>query len=188
MGYLNSQRKVRVYSWMVVVVMLYELAVITWQAANGRISHFNITTPLYGLLFSIMGMAITILSLWTGYIGYLFFRQKNFTVPMPYIWGIRLGIIFFVIFSFEGGMMATQLSHTVGAPDGGPGLPVVNWSKQYGDLRTAHFMGMHSLQILPLFGYYMAKSNRSVYLFSALYFLITTLLLVQAMMGVPLLF
>ena len=107
---------------------------------------------------------------------------------MPYIWGIRLGIILFVIFAFEGGLMASHLAHTVGAPDGGPGLPVVNWSRQYGDLRIAHFIGVHSLQVLPLFGFFVAKSNRSLQLFSAAYFLFTALLFIQAMMAVPLFF
>lgn len=188
MEYLNQKRKVRTYSWVFVFIMSYELFVITWQAAEGRLSHFNISTPLYQLLFALMGLAISILVAWTGYIGYLFFRQKTFTVPMPYIWGIRLGIILFVIFAFEGGLMATHLAHTVGAPDGGPGLPVVNWSRQYGDLRIAHFIGVHSLQVLPLFGFFVAKNNRSLQLFSAAYFLFTALLFIQAMMAVPLFF
>jgi hypothetical protein len=188
MDYLDQQRKVRVYSWMVVLIMTYELFVIAWQAANGRLSHFNISTPLYQTLFALMGIAISILVAWTGYIGYLFFHQKKFTVPMPYIWGIRLGIILFAIFAFEGGLMASRLAHTVGAADGGAGFPVVNWSKQYGDLRIAHFIGVHALQLLPLFGFYIAKQNRSVQFFSAVYFIFTSLLFIQAMMGVPLLF
>jgi hypothetical protein len=188
MDYLYQQRKIRVYSWMVVFVMSFELFVITWQAANGRLSHFNISTSFYQLLFILMGVAISILVAWTGYIGYLFFRQKAFTVPMPYIWGIRLGIILFVIFSFEGGIMASHLSHTVGAPDGGEGLPVINWSKHYGDMRVAHFIGMHALQVLPLFGFFIAKNNRGIQLFSAAYFLFATLLFVQAMMAIPLFF
>lgn len=186
--YLSNKRHVRIYNWVVVIVMIIEQVIITWQAANGRLSHFNTTTPFYGSLFTLMGIAIVTLTVWTGVMGYYFFRQKQFNVPMPYIWGIRLGIILFVIFSFEGGIMATRLSHTIGATDGGPGLPVVNWSRQYGDLRVAHFIGIHSLQLIPLFGYYIARSNRGVQLFAAGYFILTVFLFIQAIQKIPLLF
>ena len=188
MHYLIAQHKVSRFSKIVLLVMTYELFVITWQAANGRLSHFNITTVFYRLLFIFMGIAISVLAAWTGYIGYLFFKQKRFTVSNAYIWGIRLGIILFVIFSFEGGVMGMHLAHTVGAPDGGEGLPGINWSKRYGDLRIAHFVGMHALQILPVFGFFIAKNKRSVHLFAVAYFLLTTLLFIQAAMGIPLLF
>lgn len=187
LAYLNNERRVRIYTWVVVIVMIIEQVIITWQAANGRLSHFNTTTPFYRSLFIIMGVAIATLTAWTGVIGYYFFKQKQFDIPMPYVWGIRLGIMLFVIFSFEGGIMATQLSHTVGAPDGGPGLPIVNWSKQHGDLRVAHFIGIHSLQILPLFGYFIAKSNRSVQLLATGYFMLTIFLFIQALQKIPLL-
>ena len=186
--YLNYKRQVKIYTWAIVVVMIIEQVIITWQAANGRLSHFNITTPLYGFLFTLMGIAIATLTVWTAVIGYFFCKQKHFDVPMPYVWGIRLGIFLSVLFSFEGGLMASQLSHTVGAPDGGPGLPVVNWSTQYGDLRAAHFIGIHSLQIIPLFGYYIAKSNRSVQLFAAGYFIVAMFLFIQALQKIPVLF
>lgn len=189
MVYLKQRKAVTTYSWVMIITMVIEMAVIVWQAANGRLSHFNISSPLYGFLFSLMGIAITVFTLWTLYIGILFFRQKEypFHLPQGYIWGIRLGILFFVVFAFEGGQMAAQLQHSVGGPDGSEGLPFVNWSKVYGDLRAAHFFGMHSLQVLPLMGYYLARSRNQLFILALTYFLFIALIYWQALLGYPLL-
>jgi hypothetical protein len=186
MYYLQMPSKVTAYNVMAVIVLTFESYVITWQAANGRLSHFNTSTALYGLLFTLMGIAIVMLTLWTAYIGYLFFRKKEWKLPMSYIWGIRLGILFFVLFALEGGIMASALRHTVGGDDGGRGLPVVNWSREHGDLRIAHFLGMHTLQLFPLFGYYIAKSSKSIIAFALIYVSLVSAVLVQALMGLPL--
>ncbi|MBY0478568.1 MAG: hypothetical protein K2Q24_13050 [Chitinophagaceae bacterium] len=188
MHHLNKQRAVTIYTWVVILVLSFELVVIVWQAANGRLSHFNITTALYGLLFSLMGVAITLMTLWTLFIGLLFFRQKDFNLPMHYVWAIRIAILFFVFFAFEGGIMAAQLKHTVGAPDGSEGLPLLNWSRLYGDWRVAHFAGMHSLQIIPLFAWFAAKNKQQVFLFSCFYLLLVLFFLWQALKGIPLFF
>jgi uncharacterized membrane protein (DUF485 family) len=185
--YLHRPRAEKAYTWMVIIVFAIENAIIIWQAANGRMSHFNISTPLYLRLFNLMGIAITVLTLWTGFIGYLFFRIKNSQLSRAYLWGIRLGIIFFVIFAFEGGAMAAILRHTVGAADGGEGMPLTNWSIKHGDLRIAHFFGMHTLQVFPLFGYYLARKTIWMIVFALVYVIFVAALLMQALNGTPLL-
>jgi len=184
--YLNRPTKVTAYNIMAVIVFTYESLVITWQAANGRLSHFNVTSSLYFWLFQFMGIAIVVLTLWTGYIGYLFFKKKEWSIPMPYVWGIRLGIVFFVVFALEGGIMGHLLKHTIGGEDGSGGLPLINWNRKHGDLRIAHFMGMHTLQLFPLVGYYLASTSRTIKVFAMVYVLLVTGTLVQALLGLPL--
>ena len=99
-----------------------------------------------------------------------------------------MGLLFFIFFSLEGGLMLSLMSHTVGGKDGGTGLPLVNWSTKYGDLRIAHFLGLHSLQLLPLAGYHIARSKKQIILISVVYFLVVMALLVQALKGIPLFF
>lgn len=184
---LTQRRQIIIYSWGVVVIMVIELGVVVGQAALGKLSHFNLSSPINVLLFNLMGILITIFTIWTGYIGYLFFRHEPVRTDSAYVWGIRLGILLFVIFAFEGFMMASRLSHTVGAADGGAGLPVANWSTRHGDLRVAHFFGMHALQLLPLFGYYVARRPVHVIAMATVYLVFVTLLLMQALAGKPLL-
>ena len=53
--------------------------------------------------------------------------------------------------------MIIRNAHAVGVPDGGPGLPFLNWSTGGGDLRAAHALGLHSLQLIPLFGWFLSR-------------------------------
>ncbi len=150
MQYLNNQTQVTVYSWVLITGMSIELIIIIAQAARGRMSHFNVATPLDGTLFTIMGAVILVVTLWTSYIALLFFTQTLFSISMPIVWGIRLGIVVSILFAFVGGIMGGRLQHSVGGPDGEPGLPLLNWSKKHGDLRIPHFFGLHALQAIPL--------------------------------------
>lgn len=163
--YLNNPKKIKTYSWMIVITMFFENGLIITQAIRNTTSHYNITTSVNGILFNLMGIFILVFTITVILICISFFRQRQFSIPIAYVWGIRLGLLFFLFFSLEGGIMIGLLKHTVGGPDGGPGLPLVNWSKEYGDLRIAHFIGLHSLQVLPLFGNYIAKTKKKLFYF-----------------------
>ena len=186
--YLNSAKKVKLYSWLIVISMFFENGLIITQAFRNTTSHFNISSPLNGIIFNLMGLFILLFTITIALVCISFFKQKQFSIPDTYVWGIRLGILFFLLFSLEGGMMLGIMKHTVGGPDGGAGLPVVNWSTEYGDLRIAHLIGIHALQVLPLFGYYISRTKTQTILFSGAYFLLVSALLLQAMKGIPLLF
>ncbi|HJS56250.1 MAG TPA: hypothetical protein VJ765_16980 [Chitinophagaceae bacterium] len=186
--YLNDTKKIKTYSWMIFFTMFFENGIIIAQAFRNTTSHYNNTSSLNGVMFSIMGILIVVFTITVIFICISFFRQRQFPIAPAYVWGIRLGLLFFIIFSLEAGVMISYMKHTVGGPDGGTGLPLVNWSDEHGDLRVAHFFGLHSLQVLPAFGNYISKTKRQTILFSVGYFVVATALFLQAMKGIPLFF
>ena len=174
--------------------MVLEIVLITMQAARGTTSHFNNRTAFDDMVFSVMGAAITLNIAVAAYVALKFWKTRA-EIPAPYLWGIRIGLTIFVLASLEGVAMVSHGAHSVGLPDGGAGLPVVNWSTRGGDLRVAHFFGMHALQILPLLGYLLStrraarlKGNavRWVQAAGTVYALLALLLFLWAVAGRPL--
>ncbi len=183
--YLPNEAQVRYYSWCLIALFTAENLYIVIQAARGTTSHFNVSAPLASSLWTLMAFAAVGISFATAVIGWRFFVNGFPELPPAYLWGIRLGLIVFVIFSLEGLAMGARMAHTVGAPDGGPGLPLVNWSTRHGDLRVAHFFGMHALQVLPLLGFYVIKDVRLMIALGIGYAVVVVVLFTQALAGKP---
>ena len=174
-----------IFNWTVIILFGLELVYIIFQASNGQLSHFNISTVTYSILYSLMGLAATIITLYTAYIGLLFFAQSFPSLPIYYLWAIRLGILIFVVFSFEGALMGSRMNHSVGAINDNSNWFIVGWSKTVGDLRVSHFIGMHALQLLPLLSFYIFKNIKSTIIISLLYAVLAVTTLVQALNGKP---
>jgi hypothetical protein len=189
--YVEDYKKVKVYSWVAVITMCFEQFAITSQALRGQLSHFN-RTDAYGIImFSLMGVFILTITLWTGYITYVFIKQRAFVIPKVIVLSIQIGLVYFVIFSLFGGYISSKPGHTVGGVDGSEGIWFINWSKFFGDLRVAHFFGIHSLQLIPLFGilaekYLPTQSQiKSVMLLSIFYLVFIVGVMIQGLMGYP---
>jgi hypothetical protein len=177
---------IKLFNWSVILLLGFEIFYIAFQASKGQLSHYNLSTPVYSFLFSMMALAATLVTLYTAYVGLLFFINSFPELPNYYVWAIRLGIIIFVIFSFEGFAMGSRLSHSVGALNDNSNWFIVGWSKTVGDLRVAHFIGMHALQVLPLLSYYVFKNTKLTVGLSVVYGLLALLTLYQALNGKPL--
>jgi hypothetical protein len=153
----------RIIGWATAAALLLEIVIISLQAARGRPSHFNVSTPLDAVLFRVMGAAIVLQTLSSIAVAVALFRERFTDRALG--WAFRLGLIITLIGASTGGIMPAptpeQLAdaasgqmtlagaHTVGAPDGGPGLVGTGWSREHGDLRVPHFFGLHALQVLP---------------------------------------
>ena len=53
--------------------------------------------------------------------------------------------------------MVAKNSHSVGGPDGGPGLPMLNWNTQHGDCGRRCACLARAGQILPLAGFLVSR-------------------------------
>jgi NO-binding membrane sensor protein with MHYT domain len=177
---------IKLFNWSVIILLGFEIFYIAFQAGKGQLSHYNVSSPLYSGLYSMMALAASIVTLYTAYVGILFFTNSFPELPNYYLWAIRLGIIVFVIFSFEGFAMGSRLNHSVGALNENSNLFILGWSKTVGDLRVSHFIGMHALQVLPVLSYYVLKNTKLTILLSIIYFLLALSTLIQALKGRPL--
>jgi hypothetical protein len=154
------------------VGLFIEIALIDMQAARGTSSHFNVGTHFDGAVFAVMGISIACIWLSMLLLAVVLFRQSF--AHAAWGWSLRLGMVLALIGTGSGGLMAVPNSqqlaeahangrlpiagaHTVGAPDGGRGVPVTGWSADHGDLRIAHFLGMHGLQVLPLVAWWISR-------------------------------
>ena len=190
--YVNNQNRVKWYSILAIIVMLYENGVIIIQAFRGKLSHFNQTELLGGILYALMGIMIVWLTTATLVISARFILQKSYSINKNFALSIKIGLVFFVIFSFVGGYMSAINSHNIGGKIGEAGLPLLNWSTLFGDLRVAHFFGIHSLQIIPLFGYYTSKriineknATSFIWIGSIIYLIFICSVMIQALKGIP---
>ncbi|MEV4429650.1 hypothetical protein AB0K23_30605 [Streptomyces sp. NPDC049602] len=145
----------------VTVASTIEMVLITLQVIRGTRSHFNQATPFDSAVFQIMGATVVVLWLGALAIAVLLLRARILDRAMA--WAVRLSSLIALAGAAVGFLMVRptpeQLkadnppisgAHSVGVPDGGPSMPLTGWATTGGDLRIAHFFGMHALQLLPL--------------------------------------
>ncbi len=205
----GRRRLVALASGVTAVGLAIELVLIVGQVARGVRSHFNMSTPLDGAIFSVMGLTIMVVWLMNLLAAILVLRQK-FT-DRAFGWSLRLGLfvtlygagVAFLMTAPTSAQMAALQggaapefvgAHSVGVADGGAGLPFLGWSTEGGDLRVPHFVGLHALQAVPFLGLVVNRAFASlnerrrvglVWLGGAGYFGLALLLTWQALRGQP---
>jgi hypothetical protein len=195
----------RFVGWVTAIVLVLEVGIIDLQAWRGTTSHFNFSTPLDAALFSLMGLAIVVQTLASIAVAVAVWRQTFQDRALS--WALRFGLIISIAGATTGGLMTPPMNthieraqatgrirvagaHTVGARDGGPGLPGTGWSVEHGDLRVPHFLGLHAMQILPLLAVVLRRRRsadnvraRLTFVAASSYALLFGILLWQALRG-----
>jgi hypothetical protein len=177
LGFVEGHRRlVRLVANVTVASLIAEMMVIITQAARGTTSHFNLTTPLNSFLWFTMGAFIVLVWTMNLLLAIMLLRQRM--PDQAFAWSLRLGVLISSVGMAAAFFMVTPTpeqaaiaighgphivgAHSVGVADGGPGLPIFGWSTVGGDMRVAHFVGLHALQFLPLFGWLLTR-RRSLF-------------------------
>ncbi len=174
--YVNGRRRVvQAAASITGIVLLAEILLIIMQVMRGQASHFNAATGFDAAVFSIMGIAITVLASMNLLLAVLLMFQR---LDSPVFgWALRLGVLASFLgistaylmtagptpeqlAALQAGANVTSIgAHSVGVTDGGPGLPFLGWSTQGGDLRVPHFIGLHGMQVIPLLGWLLTRPS-----------------------------
>ena len=144
---------------LVVVSAVLEIAYITLQAARGEASHFNLSSRWEIVAFQLMGLFAVILTAGAAVAAVLVWRAGPERLGNGLWLGLVLGFgLTFVLGIVTGFAIGGNGGHFVAAAGAMPGndlggIPVFGWSREVGDLRAAHFVGLHVMQTLPLVGW-----------------------------------
>ncbi|WP_033437682.1 hypothetical protein [Saccharothrix sp. NRRL B-16314] len=151
----------------IAAIMFMEVGLIAIQAGRGMFTHYNRSDePLNQFVQATFAVAIPVMFLANIALALVLSFQR-FGLP-DVRWAVRGELYLAILGMFTGYLMVFQSDkeitavdsggrsvelasgHSVGVPDGGPGLPLVGWSTTGGDLRVPHFVGMHGLQVMIL--------------------------------------
>ena len=143
-----------IFSYLAAAALIFEYLYITIQAGRARRSHFNFETQVEALIYAAMGIGAVLLVLVALVLAIQIWRNGDRSRQ-----GVWLGSIVGLSFGFAVTLVfASYMSSTgryVGAPleGGGAVIPLFGWSREYGDLRPAHFVSLHMMQIVPFAGW-----------------------------------
>ena len=136
----------------------FEVIYITFQASQGETSHFNQSSAFSALMYTLMGIGAFVMTLNALWLGRHIISHSGSSLARTVRWSIGLGLIISFFGGIEGYFMAAQEGHIVGAAENdSQGLPILGWHTSAGDLRVAHFFGLHAMHFIPFLGWCLHK-------------------------------
>jgi len=152
-GYARPERRrslpMRTATFLILVGGSFELVYIVWQASQGLESHFNTGSLFHTVMYALMGLFAVLLVGSTLPLAWEIGRRPVAGLPRDYVAAVVIGLLLtFLLGGALGGYMSSQTGHAVGAEGGH--VPLFGWNRSGGDLRVAHFLGIHAEQALPI--------------------------------------
>lgn len=193
MGYVRpDQRETPLMRRTVAVLIaanIFELVWISWQAAHGLRSHFNNDTPLSAVMYGLMGAVVLVIISANVPLAWSIWRRPADGLSPEYRAAVIAGLLLTVVLGGGFGIyMSQQTGHAVGADAGH--LPIFGWNRAGGDLRVAHFFGIHAEQAIPLLALAVTPLNlparwAAIVAGSAVYAALSVATFVQALQARP---
>jgi uncharacterized membrane protein len=152
---LRSGRAIDRIVWLLIGAGSFELAYITLQAALGQGSHYNVGDAWHGTMYTLMGIGALLLTATQPMLAWQLARHPDRSRPTAYRQAVLIGLLLTFVFGAGVGGVLGGLQ----PPTGGAVVPFFGWSLGGGDLRPAHFIGIHAEQVLPAIGSVAASSN-----------------------------
>jgi hypothetical protein len=194
-GFMREERRnsrvMRLTVAVLVISAAAELAYILFQAGQVAESHFNVSSAFHARMYGLMGLFAVLLTATTLPIAWEIAKRPAPGLAPEMRWAAVTGLILtFVLGAGMGGYLGAQTGHSVGATGGT--VPVFGWNRSGGDLRIAHFLGIHAEQAIPLLALALAPLSRplrrgGLALGAAAYCALTLAIFAQAVAGRPLL-
>jgi hypothetical protein len=135
------------------------------------------------VLYGLMGLGATALTATQPALAWLLLRHADPRRAPAYRLAVLIGLVLtFVLGASVGGLLSGLQPPETAA------LPVIGWSLAGGDLRPAHFLGIHAQQALPLLGLVVAgvkarSASRTVWTATAAYVLLFAAALAWGLVG-----
>lgn len=150
-GHLPAQqrrsRAVGVIVWTVIATSTFEVGYITLQAARGVGSHYNVADPFHAIMYALMGIGALLLTATQPLLAWQIYRHGDRSRAPAYRLAVLIGLTLTFFMGASVGALLSDLK-----PPQTDMLPLIGWSLSGGDLRPAHFVGIHAQQVVPLIG------------------------------------
>ncbi len=142
-------RGVKIASAILVGAAWFEMAYMIFRASRGEASHFNIETTFANIMYGLMGLGAVSLTATSAFIGWRVWRERaDGLMKEAAGLGLMLGA---VLGTIAGAYLSSHTSHWIGGDQtDASGLAFFHWSTTGGDLRVAHFIGLHATQMVPM--------------------------------------
>ena len=146
---VRAGRAVERIVWILIGAGGFELTYITLQATLGQASHYNVGNAFHGIMYSLMGIGAVLLTATQPMLAWQLYRRPDPARPAAMRQAVLLGLVLTFVLGAGVGALLSGLQ----PPSAGATLPITGWSLAGGDLRPAHFFGIHAGQLLPLIGF-----------------------------------